>query len=91
MLFEWDPAKAAANEEKHGVQFIHAASVFLDPLAWTFADPDHSAGETRFITIGREFAGQVLVVAHVELSEERIRIISARRATKREQYAYEET
>ncbi len=91
MRFEWDPAKAAANAEKHGVQFTHAASVFLDPLAWTFPDPHHSIGEMRFITIGTALTGQVLVVAHIELAEEQIRIISARRATKREQYAYEET
>jgi len=91
VLFEWDPAKAGSNQKKHGVSFTLAASVFLDALAWTFPDPHHSYREMRFITIGEAADGQVLVVAHIELDEERIRIISARCSTKKERHAYEET
>jgi uncharacterized DUF497 family protein len=89
VIFEWDPKKAKSNESKHGISFPDAASVFLDSLAWTFPDPDHSVGEERFITIGRALNGELVVVAHGELEEGRIRIISARRATKRESHDYE--
>jgi uncharacterized DUF497 family protein len=89
VLFEWDPKKAAANFSKHDVSFQQAASVFLDPLAWTFPDPDHSEGETRFITIGESADSQLIVIAHLDLEEERIRIINARPATRREHDAYE--
>jgi uncharacterized DUF497 family protein len=88
--YEWDETKAAANEKKHGVTFEEACTVFLDPLATTFADPDHSASELRFITFGRSDGDRLLVVAHQELSEERIRIISARALTRREAHDYEE-
>ena len=90
MIFDWDPKKAESNQEKHGVSFPDAASVFLDPMAWTFPDPDHSRGEERFITIGRSINGELVVVAHVEPGEDRIRIISARIATKRERHDYED-
>ena len=89
MIFEWDPKNAESNEVKHGTSFPDAASVFLDPIAWTFPDPDHSIGEERFITLGRALNGELIVVAHVEYDEDRIRIISARRATKRERHDYE--
>lgn len=89
MIFEWDPKKAESNEAKHGISFPDAASVFLDPIAWTFPDPDHSIGEERFITLGRALNGELIVVAHVEYDEDRIRIISARRATKRERHDHE--
>lgn len=89
MTYEWDPAKAAANVRKHGVSFEEAASVFLDPAALTFADPDHSGDEERAITICRSARRRVLFVAHTERAE-RLRIISARRATRREQGQYEE-
>jgi uncharacterized DUF497 family protein len=89
VIFEWDPKKAESNEVKHGISFPDAASVFLDPIAWTFPDPDHSIGEERFITLGRALNGELIVVAHVEYDEDRIRIISARRATKRERHDYE--
>ena len=90
MRFEWDPLKSEKNVRKHGVSFELAASIFFDPLAWTFPDPDHSYGEMRFLTIGVGFDGTHLLVAHIELTEESIRIISARRATTRERRAYEE-
>ena len=76
MTYEWDPAKAAANLKKHGVSFEEAASIFLDALALTFWDPDHSEEEERF-------------VAHTA-REDRIRIISARQATSQERRQYEE-
>lgn len=91
VVFEWDPSKAQLNFDKHGVSFEEASSVFLDPLALTFPDPDHSVGEHRFLTFGRSHVGHVLAVAHQEVSEDQIRIISARRATKRERHGYEES
>ncbi len=89
MEFEWDPGKAARNEAKHGVFFEDAATVFGDPLAITFDDPDHSDFEDRFLTFGRAPDGAILVVAHTERGD-RTRIISARLATRREQKIYEE-
>jgi len=89
VTYEWDPAKAAANVKKHRVSFEEAASVFLDIAALTFWDPDHSAGEDREITIGRSVQQRILFVAHAA-REDRIRIISARRATSRERSQYEE-
>ena len=91
MLYEWDPPKGAANVEKHGVSFGEASTVFLDPLAATWPDPDHSAPERRFITLGLSADSRLLFVAHQEISASRIRIISARRATRRERHAYEES
>lgn len=88
MIFERDPVKSAANVRKHHVRFEEAASVFLDALALTYPDPDHSAEEDREITIGSSARGRVLFVAH-GVREGRIRIISARRATRREQQQYE--
>ena len=89
MTYEWDPAKAAANVKKHRVSFEEAASVFLDASALTFWDPDHSAEEEREITIGRAAQQRILFVAHTP-REDRIRIISARRATGPERRQYEE-
>jgi hypothetical protein len=65
MEFEWDPAKAAENLKKHGVSFDEAASVFGDPLALTFEDPDHSASEERLITFGESIQRRLLVVSHI--------------------------
>jgi uncharacterized DUF497 family protein len=89
-LYEWDVSKAVANLKKHEVSFEEAATVFLDPLALTFPDPDHSVGESREITIGHTIDQRLLFVSHRH-RESRIRIISARPATKREQKDYEET
>lgn len=88
MTFEWDAGKAAANLRKHGVAFAEAATVFLDPLATTFPDPDHSLDEDREITIGYTMKGYLAFVSHCERGE-RIRIISARRATRTECDHYE--
>ena len=90
MYFEWDPVKAQRNDRKHEVSFNLAASVFLDPLALTFPDPEHSYGEARFITIGFGGDSNLLIVSHLEVNEETIRIISARQATTRERRDYEE-
>lgn len=88
MKFEWDEGKAEQNTEKHRVTFPEARTVFGDPLAITFRDPAHSVGERRFLTFGFSEAGRLLVVAHTERSD-RVRIISARRVTKRERKIYE--
>ena len=87
--FEWDGSKAALNSRKHGVSFEEAASVFNDPLAYTFADPDHSVEEQRLLTFGHSHAGRVLAVVHAERGRA-IRIISARRATRHERGIYEQ-
>lgn len=88
LLFDWDPAKAASNLRKHGVAFEEAETVFDDPLAIVIPDPVHSYGEERQVLIGRSAPGNTLVVVHVEPGE-RIRIISARAATKQERRDYE--
>jgi uncharacterized DUF497 family protein len=87
--FEWDPGKARQNRRKHRVSFQEAATVFGDPLASTFDDPDHSASELRFITVGMSSAGRVLMVAHSDRNGN-VRIISARKATQHERKHYEE-
>jgi uncharacterized protein len=89
MEFEWDPGKSRRNEAKHGFSFEDAATVFGDPLAITFPDPDHSVGEFRWLTFGCTSGGRLLVVAHTAIGE-RMRLISAREATKHERKIYEE-
>lgn len=90
MDVEWSKRKAAVNERKHGVSFHEAGTVFGDPFAITFSDPDHSVDELRYLTFGVSLQNRVLVVSHTE-REDRIRIISARRATKGERMIYEES
>jgi hypothetical protein len=90
MEFEWDRRKAAANLRKHGISFDEAATVFGDSLGATASDPDHSADEHRYITVGSSNRGRLLLVAHAERGQ-RIRIISARKLTRIESKAYEET
>jgi uncharacterized protein len=91
MDFEWDPDKAAANLAKHGIGFHEAATVFDDPLAYTFTDPDHSFGELRLLTFGVSAQGRLLVVSHRENEvDDTARIISARGATRAEKKIYEE-
>lgn len=89
MRFEWDRAKAAANVRKHRVSFHEAATILEDPLSTTFPDEIHSEEETRSVTIGVSEDGHVLVVAHTERNDT-VRIISARRATRREREFYEQ-
>ena len=86
--FEWDPRKAAINLFKHGVSFEEALTVFADPLARIFDDEEHSTDEQREIIIGHSARWFLLVVCFS--GEDRVRIFSARRATKRERRDYEE-
>ena len=88
MKFEWDPSKASLNLSKHGVSFVEAATVFLDPLAVSFEDPDHPSEEDRWISIGLSTRSQLILVAHTDRGEA-IRIISARMATSGERRHYE--
>ena len=88
-MYQWDPRKAASNLRKHGVSFQEAATVFHDPLALTYPDPDDSTLEQRFLTFGMSARARVLAVAHADVGAE-VRIISARRATKREAHGYTE-
>src|SRR6266545_4323449 len=87
--FEWDAEKAADNLKNHGVGFGEALTVFADPLANIFEDPDHSADERRELIIGHSTAQRILVVSFTELGR-RIRIISARRVTPSERKDYEQ-
>lgn len=89
VVYEWDPAKATSNLSKHGISFAEATSVFLDPTALTFGDPDHSDAEEREITIGVSASERVLFVSHCARGD-RIRIISARKATHKEKSQYAE-
>jgi uncharacterized DUF497 family protein len=86
--FEWDPDKERSNIERHAVDFTEAATVFGDPLELTISDPDHSAGEFRFLSIGHSSLNRILVVSYTE-REDRIRIISARTAAPKERRQYE--
>ena len=88
MKYEWDPAKAASNRNKHGVDFADAVGVFEDDLAITIEDQD-AEGERRFITIGMDFTLKILVVVYTSRVADVIRIISARKATKTERQTYE--
>jgi len=86
---EWDENKNRANRRKHRVSFEEAACVFGDPFELTIDDPDHSASERRFITIGNAGEGRLLVVSYTERGGI-IRLVSARRPSRRERRAYEE-
>ncbi len=87
--FEWDEAKARVNQQKHGVSFDEAATVFADPLAAIFADPDHSHDEVREILVGHSDRNRLLIVSFTERGAA-VRIISARVATPRERKDYED-
>jgi len=89
MHFEWDPEKARSNYARHGVSFEEAMGAFRDPLSITILDPDPSEDEARFVLTGRSSTGRLLVVVHTD-RRSAIRIISSRRATKRERRAYEQ-
>ena len=88
MTYEWDSRKAKENLRKHRVSFEEGATVFLDPLALTFPDPDHSDEEDREITIGVTTKPRAVFVSHCQRGD-RIRIISARKATRKERKQYE--
>jgi uncharacterized DUF497 family protein len=89
MNFEWDPKKATANVKKHGVTFQEAATIFGDPLAITFDDPDHSMSENRYITFGLSIQKRLIVVSHTERGG-RTRIMNARLMDRKERRIYEE-
>ena len=89
MTFSWDDKKNSANQRQHGVSFEEAQTVFFDEYAIEFEDPDHSETEDRFLLLGLSQKLRVLVICHCfRKSESEIRIISARRATKKEQKVY---
>jgi uncharacterized protein len=89
VVFGWDARKEATNLKKHGIDFHEVATVLNDMLAATFPDHEHSILEPRFVTVGMSSRRRILVVVHTERGNA-IRIISARRATRREQRFYEE-
>ena len=91
-MFEWDPRKAEANAAKHGVSFEEAVSVFLDPDGLDGPDVEHSGIERRFRRLGKSANGRVLMAAYTLRGTgdaEKIRLISARRASRRERAAYD--
>lgn len=87
---EWEDSKNRLNHRKHNVAFEEAATVFLDPLEITIDDPEHAFSERRFISIGASFKQRLLVVSYTERAE-KIRIINARKPTRLERRAYEES
>jgi uncharacterized DUF497 family protein len=89
LTFEWDEQKAEQNLRKHQVGFEEAKTIFGDPYAITIPDPHHSASESRYIDIGFSSRRRLLVVVYTERGPN-IRIISCRRATRRERRVYEE-
>ncbi len=93
MKFEWDPAKEKLNRQKHGISFEQAAYVFADPWALNRYDDEHSVDEERWILLGKSINEVILTVVHTfkdDRGTEMVRIISARKATKREQQTYQQ-
>jgi uncharacterized DUF497 family protein len=90
LRFDWDERKNRGNRTKHGVRFEEAQSAFRDPHGRVFHDPEHSEEDDRFILIGLSSTARPLVVVHYKESDSVIRIISARKATKKEFIFYEE-
>jgi uncharacterized DUF497 family protein len=90
LTFEWDARKSATNLAKHGVAFDEAVTVFADPLARLEDDDRHSVSEERLILLGRSSADRLLAVMFTDRGAERVRVISARPATRRERTQYEE-
>ena len=90
--FEWDPTKAKSNFRKHKVSFERASEIFLDPFMLSVFDSSHSTNEDRWITLGKDRNNITMVVVHtfreIDVDNSTIRIISARRATKREDKQY---
>ena len=88
--FEWDDEKAVSNLKKHDISFEEGTTIFNDPLVVTITDPDHSKDEERYISLGISVQGRLLVVVHTE-RDERMRLISYRKATSAERKNYEKT
>ena len=91
MIYEWNPRKARENLKRHKVSFDEATSVFADPFALTFDDPDHSQEERRYATIGTSSKQRIVFLSHTDRGDDHVRIISARPATATEAYAYQES
>ncbi len=89
LLFEWDPNKAVENLEIHGISFDEASTAFGDIFSLVIYDPLHSEEEERFVLIGNSHKDRLLVVVHTERGD-KIRLISARKASKKERKQYEE-
>ncbi len=89
LRFEWDETKDAGNQNKHGISFAEAKTVFADDLARLIPDPDHSTSEERFIVLGMSRNFRLLIVSHCERAPDIIRIISARKADRQERKEYE--
>ena len=87
LKFEWSREKADSNLRKHGCTFIEGSTAFSDPLSVTIADPDHSVFENRFLHLGQTSNGKLIVVSFTERGD-RIRLISVRRASRRERIQY---
>jgi uncharacterized protein len=91
--FEWDPKKACSNMQKHGVRFEEAATVFIDPMALTIYDAEHSESEERWITMGTSKKSRLLIVCHtfnyISQQSAIIRIFFSRKANRHETYWYE--
>lgn len=90
IVFEWDSPKEEVNRRKHRVRFLEPSTVFGDPLSITIQDPDHAIDEQRFVMIGMSNRHRLLVVVHT-VRGDRVRLISARIATRHERRKYEET
>jgi len=88
LIFEWHPEKANINIQRHKVTFEEASTAFKDTLSLTIDDPSHSDDEKRLVLIGTSYKNRILVVIHTE-RDDKIRIISARKATKKEREYYE--
>lgn len=89
MELEWDPDKEQSNVKKHQVDFAEAKTVFNDPLEVTIPDPTHSLDENRFLSLGRSETDRLVVVSYTERHGDRIRIINARLASRKERRQYE--
>jgi uncharacterized protein len=90
LTFEWDPRKARANRAKHRVSFEEAVTAFGDPLGRLESDPRHSVSEERLVLLGRSSAGRLLAIMFTDRGASRLRVISARLATRSERTSYEE-
>ena len=90
LYFEWDQNKNASNIKKHGVSFEEAKTVFSDDLARLISDPEHPEEEERFIMLGESIESNLLIVCHCIRDEDSVRLISARKADKKERRTYEE-
>ena len=90
LSFLWNKKKSKSNAKKHGISFDEAKTCFFDPMHILINDPDHSQDEERMILLGMSSRSRLLIVVHAEVIEDEIRIISARKADKKERKSYEE-